>query len=99
MMGYGVSLRSCGQFSPHLLVPSLNVVCYRGPVPLLDLDALCVKEGGVVEIEESFPITQLDSPTSVKDIESSKGTRLNACLLLGVNIISIRIIIEKIPCK
>ena len=46
MMGYGVSLRSCGQFSPHLLVPSLHVVCYRGPVPLLDLDALCVKEGG-----------------------------------------------------
>ena len=45
-MGYGVSLRSCGQFSPHLLVPSLHVVCYRGPVPLLDLDALCVKEGG-----------------------------------------------------
>ena len=53
----------------------------------------------MVEIEESFPITQLDSPTSVKDIESSKGTRLNACLLLGVNEISIRIIIEKISCK
>ena len=44
--GHGVGLRSCGQFSPHILVPSTHVVCHRGPMPLLDLDALCVKEGG-----------------------------------------------------
>ena len=43
---YGVSLRSCGQFSPHILVPSHHVVCHRGPVPIVDLDDLCVKEGG-----------------------------------------------------
>ena len=53
----------------------------------------------MVEIEDGFPFAQLLLPASVTDIEGSMGTKLNACLLLDVDIISIQIIIEKIPCK